>query len=66
SAVEPDDEKFAWAFLEAEKVGIMPGSSFGDAAAGHLRVSMCQPEPVLLEAARRLRHFISIYRREAA
>jgi arginine:pyruvate transaminase len=66
SAVEPDDEKFAWAFLEAEKVGIMPGSSFGDAAAGHLRISMCQPEPVLLEAARRLRHFISIYRREAA
>jgi arginine:pyruvate transaminase len=66
SAVEPDDEKFAWAFLEAEKVGVMPGSSFGDAAAGHLRISMCQPETVLLEAARRLRHFVSIYRREAA
>jgi arginine:pyruvate transaminase len=66
SAIEPDDEKFAWAFLEAEKVGVMPGSSFGDAAAGHLRISMCQPEPVLQEAARRLRHFISNYRREAA
>ncbi|KQZ81918.1 aspartate aminotransferase [Mesorhizobium sp. Root157] len=66
SAIEPDDEKFAWAFLEAEKVGVMPGSSFGEAAAGHLRISMCQPESVLLEAARRLRHFISMYRREAA
>jgi arginine:pyruvate transaminase len=66
SAIEPDDEKFAWAFLETERVGVMPGSSFGDAAAGHLRISMCQPEPVLQEAARRLRHFISTYRREAA
>ena len=25
SAIEPDDEKFAWAFLDAEKVGVMPG-----------------------------------------
>lgn len=66
SAVEPDDEKFAWAFLDAEKVCVMPGSSFGEAAAGHLRISLCQPEPVLLEAARRLRGFISTYRREAA
>ena len=66
SAVEPDDEKFAWAFLENENVGVMPGSSFGDAAAGHIRISLCQPEPVLLEAAERLRRFVSAYRREAA
>ncbi len=66
SAIEPDDEKFAFAFLDEEKVGVMPGSSFGEAAAGHIRVSLCQPEPVLLEAARRLRRFVSSYRREAA
>ncbi|MFD9896697.1 pyridoxal phosphate-dependent aminotransferase [Mesorhizobium sp. NPDC059025] len=66
SAVEPDDEKFAWAFLDRENVGVMPGSSFGDAAAGHIRVSLCQPEPILLEAAERLRRFVSTYRREAA
>jgi arginine:pyruvate transaminase len=66
SAVEPDDEKFAWAFLDRENVGVMPGSSFGDAAAGHIRISLCQPEPILLEAAERLRRFVSTYRREAA
>ena len=32
SAVEPDDEKFAWALLDKEKVGVMPGSSFKEAA----------------------------------
>lgn len=66
SAVEPDDEKFAWAFLDRENVGVMPGSSFGEAAAGHIRISLCQPEPILLEAAERLRRFVSTYRREAA
>lgn len=66
SAIEPDDEKFAWAFLDKENVGVMPGSSFGEAAAGHIRISLCQPEPVLQEAAQRLRRFVSNYRREAA
>lgn len=66
SAVEPDDEKFAWALLDKEKVGVMPGSSFGEAAAGHIRISLCQPEPILKEAALRVRRFASNYRREAA
>jgi arginine:pyruvate transaminase len=66
SAIERDDEKFAWAFLDAEKVGVMPGSSFGDAAAGHIRVSLCQSDDVLLEAATRLRRFASSYRSKAA
>ncbi|MDX8459678.1 pyridoxal phosphate-dependent aminotransferase [Mesorhizobium humile] len=66
SAVEPDDEKFAWALLDKEKVGVMPGSSFGDAAAGHIRISLCQSEAILKEAALRVRRFASNYRREAA
>jgi arginine:pyruvate transaminase len=66
SAIEPDDEKFAWALLDAEKMAVMPGSSFGDAAAGHIRISLCQPEDVLREAATRLRRFASIYRSKAA
>jgi arginine:pyruvate transaminase len=65
-AIEPDDEKFAWALLDAEKVGVMPGSSFGDAAAGHIRISLCQPDDVLLDAATRLRRFASSYRSKAA
>jgi arginine:pyruvate transaminase len=60
-AVEPDCEKFAWAFLDAEKVAVMPGASFGDAAAGHIRISLCQQEDVLKEAASRLRRFVSNY-----
>ncbi len=65
-AVEPDCEAFAWAFLEAENVAVMPGASFGDAAAGHIRISLCQPEPVLAEAAARLKRFVGAYRRKAA
>ena len=44
-AVEPDCERFAWALLDAEQVAVMPGVSFGEAAAGHIRISLCQPEP---------------------
>lgn len=60
-AIEPDDEKFAWSLLEAEKVAVMPGSSFGDAAASCIRISLCQPEPVLREAIGRLRYHIANY-----
>lgn len=60
-SVEPDCEKFAWAFLEAENVAVMPGASFGDAAAGHIRISLCQPEEILKEAATRLKRFVSNY-----
>lgn len=66
SAIEPDCEKFAWEMLEAEKVAVMPGISFGDAAAGHIRVSLCQPDDVLREAAGRLRRFVTSYERSAA
>lgn len=60
-AIEPDCEKFAWALLDAESVSVTPGSSFGDAARGHVRISLCQPEDVLREAARRLLRFARDY-----
>jgi arginine:pyruvate transaminase len=66
SAIEPDCEKFAWAFLDAEKVAVMPGASFGEAAAGHIRVSLCQPDDVLKDAANRLRRFAQSYGSKAA
>lgn len=65
-AVEPDDEAFAWALLEKEHVAVMPGSSFGEAAAGHIRISLCQPDAVLAEAAMRLKRFVAGYERVAA
>jgi arginine:pyruvate transaminase len=64
--IEPDCEAFAWAFLNSEKVAVMPGSSFGDAAAGHIRISLTQPETVLADAATRLKRFVASYRRKAA
>ncbi|HGG04707.1 MAG TPA: pyridoxal phosphate-dependent aminotransferase, partial [Aliiroseovarius sp.] len=33
-------EDFAFALLEQEKIAVMPGESFGQAAAGHVRVAM--------------------------
>ena len=33
-------DDFADALLEAEHIAVMPGESFGTAAAGHLRVAM--------------------------
>jgi arginine:pyruvate transaminase len=65
-AIEPDCEKFAWALLESEKLAVMPGSSFGAAAAGHIRVSLCQPEEILKDAAGRLRRFVGAYESKAA
>jgi arginine:pyruvate transaminase len=65
-AVEPDSGAFAWALLDAEKVSVTPGSSFGDAAEGHVRISLCQPDDVLREAATRLKRFVSSYKRRAA
>lgn len=59
SAAEPDCEAFAWDLLNAEKVAVMPGASFGEAARGHVRVSLCQPEAVLEDAVVRLRRFVT-------
>jgi arginine:pyruvate transaminase len=62
SSVEPDCEKFAFALLDAEGVAVMPGGSFGDAAKGHIRISLCKPDAVLAEAATRLKRFVGSYR----
>jgi len=56
--VEPNDETFAWSLLATEKVAVMPGSSFGEAAAGCVRISLCQPDEVLREAAARLKRHL--------
>lgn len=65
-AIEPDCEKFAFALLDTELVAVMPGASFGDAAAGHIRISLTQPEDMLREAATRIRRFVGSYESRAA
>ncbi|MEX0346517.1 MAG: pyridoxal phosphate-dependent aminotransferase [Rhizobiaceae bacterium] len=52
-------QEFAWALLNAEKVAVLPGESFGSAATGHVRISMCQTDELLEEAAYRLKRFVT-------
>ncbi|MDP9835921.1 arginine:pyruvate transaminase [Neorhizobium huautlense] len=47
-------EEFAWELLREEKVAVMPGTSFGDQAAGFLRISLTVPEDVLATAMERV------------
>lgn len=56
--VEPDGQVFALGLLDAEKVAVMPGESFGEAAAGHVRISLVQNDAVLAEAAMRIRRYV--------
>jgi arginine:pyruvate transaminase len=48
---------FAHRLLEAERIAVMPGESFGRAAAGHVRVALTLPEAALREALGRLAAF---------
>jgi arginine:pyruvate transaminase len=47
-------EDFAWALLREELVAVMPGSSFGDAAADYIRLSLTVPDDHIDEACRRI------------
>lgn len=50
-------EGFANALLAAEKIAVMPGESFGHAAAGHIRVAMTVADDTYLDALERLVRF---------
>jgi arginine:pyruvate transaminase len=45
---------FAARLLEEARVAVMPGESFGRAAAGHVRVALTLPDPEFIEAVDRL------------
>ena len=47
-------EEFAYALLAAEKIAVMPGESFGTAAAGHIRVAMTVEDTGFMVAFDRL------------
>jgi arginine:pyruvate transaminase len=49
--------EFAERLLDAEKITVMPGESFGSAAAGHLRIALTVPEAELVEAISRIARF---------
>lgn len=49
-----DGETFANALLDAEQIAVMPGESFGKAAAGHVRVAMTVDDDSYVTALDRL------------
>lgn len=53
-----DDERFAEDLLEAEGVAVVPGSVFGEAGEGHLRVSYATGLSQLKEAMNRIEAFV--------
>lgn len=52
-----DGETFAVRLLEEKQVAVMPGSSFGDQAAGFVRLSLTVADEVLAEAVGRIAGF---------
>ena len=58
SSVESDDKIFAENLLEAELLSVLPGSAFGNALKGYVRLSLVQPEEVLQTGCKRLEKFI--------
>ena len=47
-------EDFAFALLDAELIATMPGESFGQAAAGHIRIAMTINDDAYVDAIKRL------------
>lgn len=53
-----DGEGFANALLDAEHIAVMPGESFGQAAAGHVRVAMTIADAQYVDALNRMIGFV--------
>lgn len=51
-------EKFSSKLLESEKVGLLPGSLFGELGKGYVRISFATREDKLQEALGRIRRFV--------
>ncbi|SHI29486.1 pyridoxal phosphate-dependent aminotransferase [Wenxinia saemankumensis] len=52
-----DGTAFAEALLEAERIAVMPGASFGAVAAGHVRLALTVADDALEEALGRMARF---------
>ena len=49
-------EEFAWQLLRQENVSVMPGESFGNGGAGHIRIALTVDSEILGEACTRIRN----------
>jgi aminotransferase len=54
-----NDETFAERLLMEERVAVIPGSAFGEAGAGHVRICYAQRYDLLEEAMDRMRRFVT-------
>jgi aminotransferase len=57
-----NDETFAERLLMEERVAVIPGSAFGEAGAGHVRICYAQRYELLEEAMERIRRFVGRHR----
>ena len=57
-----NDETFAERLLMEERVAVIPGSAFGEAGAGHVRICYAQRYDLLEEAMDRMQRFVSRHR----
>lgn len=61
-----DGDTFAWRLLDDEKVGVMPGSSFGEEAKSFVRLSLSRDAEILREACARITRLAMRLTREQA
>lgn len=61
-----DGVSFAERLLDAEQIAVMPGESFGRAAAGHVRIAMTVGDDALADAIQRIVAFADRVSRERA
>ena len=57
-----NDETFAERLLMEERVAVIPGSAFGEAGAGHVRICYAQNYDLLVEAMNRTERFLDRHR----
>ena len=50
-------EAFGYRLLDEEHIAVMPGESFGKAAAGHVRIALTVPDEQLADAMKRIADF---------
>ncbi len=48
-------EQFAWQLLKEKNVSVMPGESFGNGGAGHIRIALTVDSVILRDACERIR-----------
>jgi aminotransferase len=57
-----NDETFSERLLMEERVAVIPGSAFGEAGAGHVRICYAQRYELLEEALERIERFVKRHR----